>query len=792
MAVREIYAARTTLVQPRGNRCVGVVASTASCRRVFVAVAIAFQLSAAVPSTPAEVPRGIDALVARARAARIQQDSMLAAYETKARQRISFSLGISAGLAGAQGLPLAVVGPPRLAGRMETVARVGWSQSTGAWAELLAARSVLPMFGNEPPQPETGEAALVLPFYPGRDWLWPTGELYRALPSARDWIVHPLSAGGDSVYDFSAGDSLDIRLPDQRTIHVREIRVRPHRPSARLIVGSLWVDASTGNMVRIVYRPSTPIDLWPIMQQNFDRDDRNKAAKFGPYIGTIREIIVDNGLYEGRFWLPRTRTASGEGTASGARVTFSMEQTFQYTSVTAMAPGVPRVAQTDTVHDVDPKTGRIREPTWYGVERKGTDCRQHGDTSSTWKSDSVRDSRAPSSMIADGVRFKVLVPCDSQDLVTSPELPASIFGPAEAVFPTTDFSALQRDAAEALGMDRQPQWSPQPYAWHYGLDRQMVRYNRVEGLSAGLLVEREYGRGFTGGALARIATQAPTPVGEVFARRSNVATDLQLGLYRRLAASNDWGNPLGPGASISALVFGRDDGFYYRTLGAEISGARRSRNDAFAVRWRVFGEQQSTARVETQGSLAHTINGSEFTPNIDAVAGNFYGGAGLLAYAHGDDPTGFRVSGSTRLETATGKQSYARGMSELTVSRGLLSNALFSITGAAGTSAGMLTTQRLWFLGGPYTVHGQPAGAAVGDAFWLGRAELSQGYPLVRPIVFADVGWAGARKTFAQSAHKISGAGIGASMLNGLIRLDVSRGIRPNGTWRADFYLEIR
>ena len=191
------------------------------------------------------------------------------------------ALGISAGLAATQGLPLGVVGPPRLAARLESVARVGWSQTAGAWAEVIAARSVVPMLGSDPPEPESGEVALVLPFYPGRDWLWPTTELYRAMPSARDWIVHPLSAGADSVYEFSVGDSLDIRLPDKHVIHVREIRVRPRRPSSQLIVGSLWIDAETGNLVRTAYRPSTPIDLWPIMERNFDDDDRARAKNSG-------------------------------------------------------------------------------------------------------------------------------------------------------------------------------------------------------------------------------------------------------------------------------------------------------------------------------------------------------------------------------------------------------------------------------------------------------------------------------------------------------------------------------
>lgn len=756
---------------------------------MFIAVAIAFQLSAAVQPPP---PRGVTALVARARTARWQQDSLLASYETTVRQRMSAGIGISAGLAATQGLPLTVVGPPRLAARFESVARVGWSQTAGAWAEIIAARSVVPMLGDKLPEAETGEVALVLPFYPGRDWLWPTTELYRAMPSARDWIVHPLSAGADSVYEFSVGDSLDIRLPDQHVIHVRELRVRPRRPSSRLIVGSMWIDAASGNLVRTAYRPSSPIDLWPIMESNFDRDDRARAKQFGPYTGTIREIIVDNGLYEGRFWLPRTRIVSAEGTATGARVTLSIEQTFQYSAVTTNSPGMPIVAFTDTTRDVDPRTGRVREPTWYGVDQRGTRCHARGDTTAWWKTDSLTRGKTLTTMTADGIRFKVLLPCNERDLVTSPELPPSIYGSDEALFPQLDLDALHRDADRALAMDRQASWSPQRYVFHYGLDRGMLRYNRIEGLSAGAVVERDLGRGYTEGGLFRLGTVAPAPVAELYLRRSNVATDAQGTVYRRLAVSNDWGNPLGPGASANALLFGRDDGFYYRTVGAELTGTRRSTDDGVVFRWRAFGEQQSTATVETQGSVAHAISGREFAPNIEAVAGSFYGAGATLAYSDGDDPDGLRVGGNTRVEAATGKMSYGRAMTELTASHGLASNALFTITGAAGSSLGTLPTQRRWFLGSPYTVHGQPAGAATGNAFWLGRAELSNGFPLVRPVVFADLGWAGPRDAFARDSHTISGAGAGAAMLDGLVRLDVSRGLRPTHGWRADLYLEIR
>ena len=316
--------------------------------------------------------------------------------------------------------------------------------------------------------------------------------------------------------------------------------------------------------------------------------------------------------------------------------------------------------------------------------------------------------------------------------------------------------------------------------------------NRVEGLSAGVMLERELGNGYTTAGTLRFGVADRQPNAEATLRRTNVASQVEATAYRRLDAANDWGKPLGPGASLSAALFGRDDGFYYRTLGVELAGGRRSTSDRVMNAWRVFGERQSTAALETQRSLANVARGVRFQPNIDAREGIYFGGATTAHYAWGLDPRGMRLSGSTRLEAATGETSFGRGMTELTITHGLGGNASASITGAAGAAAGVLPTQRNWYIGGPQTVHGHVAGAATGDAFWLARAELTKGHPLIRPVVFGDVGWAGPRADWTTSRATISAAGGGVAMLDGVIRFDVARALEGTSGWRVDLYFELR
>jgi outer membrane protein assembly factor BamA len=263
--------------------------------------------------------------------------------------------------------------------------------------------------------------------------------------------------------------------------------------------------------------------------------------------------------------------------------------------------------------------------------------------------------------------------------------------------------------------------------------------------------------------------------------------------YRRLVAANDWGDPLSVGGSLSALLFGRDEGFYYRTIGAELSGTF-DRGSLFT--WRVFAERQQNARKQTDFSVPHWINDVEFIDNIRSQRAELAGVAIRFGTSHGLDPHGWRLFTDTRAEGAIGDFDFARGAVDVTVSHGIGKRLDGAITLGAGTTAGDVPVQRLWYLGGVHTVRGQPASliaaSAIGNSFWMGRAELGSSFITARPVVFFDIGWAGDRARWSDPGRPISGAGAGASFLDGLIRLDVARGIRPSRGWRADLYLESR
>ena len=269
-----------------------------------------------------------------------------------------------------------------------------------------------------------------------------------------------------------------------------------------------------------------------------------------------------------------------------------------------------------------------------------------------------------------------------------------------------------------------------------------------------------------------------------------------------------------PKSEPTALLYGRDEGFYHRSWGAELAGRESKGN---GLDWRLFVEQQSTADLATRWSLFAGANDPRMVGNVVAEGGTFAGAALRWRGSRGLDPAGWRALWDLRAEGASGRvdelppmmrpalwcpecppvpepvrdRTYGRFLAEGTLSRGLGPLAA-SLTGAAGTTAGRVPAQRAFFLGGLQSIRGLSADAATGTAMWMTRAELGLNKAAVRPVVFYDMGWAGDRARWRESTSALRGAGIGLSLLDGAFRADLSRGIAPVRQTRLDLSVEAR
>src|SRR5262249_46624761 len=146
--------------------------------------------------------------------------------------------------------------------------------------------------------------------------------------------------------------------------------------------------------------------------------------------------------------------------------------------------------------------------------------RPPGDSSAMYSPDAFAHDDKLAVRVAEGVQFRVLMPCTKGQLLAS--LPSSIYSTGEELFPNTDFDALRRDAESALAIDKQAEWNPQRPKLHYGIDDGMLRYNRIEGLSPGIGLDRELGQGYIAGGLARIGLADHQPLAEAYLQRGNI------------------------------------------------------------------------------------------------------------------------------------------------------------------------------------------------------------------------------------------------------------------------------
>jgi hypothetical protein len=76
-----------------------------------------------------------------------------------------------------------------------------------------------------------------------------------------------------------------------------------------------------------------------------------------------------------------------------------------------------------------------------------------------------------------------------------------------------------------------------------------------------------------------------------------------------------------------------------------------------------------------------------------------------------------------------------------------------------------------------------------GDAFWRARAEIANNFPAAHVALFCDVGRAGPRDHLSL-ARPLVGVGVGASFLDGLMRIDLGRALRSPKGWRLDLYVD--
>ena len=255
----------------------------------------------------------------------------------------------------------------------------------------------------------------------------------------------------------------------------------------------------------------------------------------------------------------------------------------------------------------------------------------------------------------------------------------------------------------------------------------LVRYNRVEGISVGVRGAVRFGPRappLSAALTGRLGTADVAPRATLAFTRETPSGSLILSAYRELQLLKEAGRPLGVGNSVTALLFGRDDGDYYGATGVEVAWmppvvARRG------YRVRLYAERQRAASLETDGSMLGWIGwDAGFRPQPVAEPADQMGIELTWWSRWGEDPAQPSVQVDVYVQAKRGDHDFERARVTLSGQPPLPLRSGLAAEAGVGTSRRPAPLQRLWWLGGPATLRGFAPGVLAGRSFLRGRLEL--------------------------------------------------------------------
>jgi hypothetical protein len=231
---------------------------------------------------------------------------------------------------------------------------------------------------------------------------------------------------------------------------------------------------------------------------------------------------------------------------------------------------------------------------------------------------------------------------------------------------------------------------------------------------------------------------------------------------------------------------------YFQSTGLELRLTPEPGAGRYQVR--LYAEDQAPVEHGTDASFAHWVDTDNvFRPNIAAEPAYQVGLALQVGVERGLDPTGFRWGAWLDVTGETGTYSFVRPGATARLAAPLAAGLMGAVEVAGGTTVHgdgePPPVQASWFLGGPASLRGFAGGAFHGPDFARGRVELASRLPVARVAAFSDVGWAGTGDAYDRSQVALS-VGAGASVMDGLLRVDLARALQPEPGWRLELWVD--
>lgn len=588
--------------------------------------------------------------------------------------------------------------------------------------------------------------------------------------------LHPLAADGPSWYHYDLTDSLSATAAGRR-IRLYAVQFTPKRPGPALVVGRLWLDASTAEVVRFTFR-YVGSELWA-RPGDEDAHDSTSARRINRLVNGILTIDADleYGLEEGRFWMPRRQAIAGQ-----VRVPLS-DIVVPFQAVT-------------TFDDYAINTGR---PVAFSLPLPDSTLSEAARAAHRAARDSIRAAREH----ADG---------DSADARGWARAGAWAGGRYEVHRPSNDSLARYRGWTDSLTFEAQAaddrrirgvqsdlatlvEQLPdditlrKPRGFGYQSVADAVQYNRVQGLSLGVgyrerVPHTDFSDFF---ATLRYGFSDERVTGRLSLVRDAPRGRFVFGAWRDLADAD----PFSPGRTLantaSALLTGHDYGDYYLATGGGVS-FEASVATGIDLTVSARGERQRSVERRAHSAVNDFLGGTGDFPDNPPIDDGDYATFGLRLEGYG--PLRWWLGGE-----GVGGNGIVSGRAMGQVQHGFGGVRGATIRLKAGYAQREMP-QLVFRLGGMNTVRGFDYGALRGQAFWAAQLDVSPLKGNLRPVLFIDAGQA-ARARDLFSSQALVGGGIGLSLYSPLLRstllrLDLSHSISPNtgAKWRFDIVMQ--
>ena len=574
--------------------------------------------------------------------------------------------------------------------------------------------------------------------------------------------VHPFAPGAERFYTYRSVDTVTLILPSRR-VQLVEVEVTPIRGDESLVVGSIWIDALTGDVAAMQVR-FVGKRLWA----NDEKPEGSTAAnRVRAVAATLRQQ-----LWEDRYWLPLHQEVEllvRVPLFGDIAVPFIVRSHFDRFAVNTGK----------SIEWLSPDS--LRDSQRAGANENALMTVSIGPGGSAAEADSAVPDSSNNGLGAEDVLFvRTGRTGGGWEIIRPPDDTLSAY--AEWGKPL-EIPASELNFSSASSIERRARQLPtdvlgrSSFALQYDRLAELVRYNRVEALGFGLAGRLDIPRlafWSLGGALGFGIADAELK-GRLDLRYDAPGTRADLAGYSELHVA---GSELGSrrrayGNAYRAFFLGRDDADYYQASGVALSLGKRW--GWLAGRASAAWESQRSVDRNTDIAITGLWEDSVFPANPPALEDDFWRGELSLTGYLGDwsRPTN-RAELQVGFEFGSDGDSldYLQPRADLQARFDIDRKAALAVTARGGWTVGDSPIQRNWRLGGIESVRGFAHGAQTGESVWSAQIELSPGRRSTTPVVFADVGWAGSSDAWPGD-DPLWSLGAGVSFFYGLFRAEV-------------------